>query len=70
MIKCTDGSRFNGLLEAGQVWIKGNQEREIVSFDKVYMRFQTKENKKNETITEVFRSTFSNWVQSGAMLKI
>lgn len=70
MIKCTDGSRFNGILEAGQVWVKGNREKEIVNFDGAYMRYKTKKDKKDETVTTVFRSSFRDWVYSGAMLKV
>jgi hypothetical protein len=69
MIKCTDGSRFNGLIKEGQVWVKGNREKIIVNFDDTYMEYQTKKDIKENTVTRVYRSVFSDWVNSGAMLK-
>ncbi|WP_182006315.1 hypothetical protein [Priestia aryabhattai] len=68
-IMCTDGSRFNGILEKGQVWVKGNREKVIVDFNNLYMFYQTKTDIKKGNITRVFRKTFSDWATSGAMLK-
>lgn len=69
MIKCTDGSRFNGLLKEGQIWVKGNREKKIVNFDDTYMRYQTKKDIKDNIVTTVYRGIFRDWVHSGAMLK-
>lgn len=66
MIKCTDGTIFRGLLEKGQVWVKGNTERIIVDFGNTYLTFKNKQGE----IQSVLRSSFRKWVHSGAMLKV
>lgn len=70
MILCSNGERFDGQLKFGQVWVKGKLERKIVDFDKVYMVFQTKKDIENNTYTRVYRSSFRDWVYSGAALKV
>ncbi|AGR46627.1 hypothetical protein vBBak6_074 [Bacillus phage v_B-Bak6] len=69
MITYTDGTLFNGKLEVGQVWVKGNREKTIVGFDAFYMYYKTKTDIKKGTTTGVRRSVFRDWVTSGAMLK-
>ncbi|MGQ7228322.1 hypothetical protein [Bacillus cereus group sp. Bce029] len=72
MIKCTDGSRFNGVLKEGQVWVKGKTVRVIVRFDENVMVYKSKTDFKNNTVTTVRRSVFRRWLHSGekAMLYI
>lgn len=70
MILCTDGTRFNGKLEAGQVWVKGSRERVIYDFNSVYMYYQDKTGLRNGVVTGVPRSTFRKWIMSGAKLKV
>jgi len=67
MITYTDGTRFRGVLAAGQTWVKGNRERTIVKFDDVCMYYKTKN---SDEVKVVFRSSFRAWFTSGAMLKI
>lgn len=62
MIAYTDGTRFDGRLKFGQVWIKGNTVREIVRFDEHVMVYRNKKNVKEGTVTTVPRSTFRNWI--------
>ncbi|KDN91270.1 hypothetical protein MF621_004072 (plasmid) [Bacillus velezensis] len=69
MITITSGKAFNGRLKAGQVWVKGKNERVIHSFNDTFMYYQTKKGVKEGRITAVLRSSFRNWVYSGAMLK-
>ncbi|AZU99090.1 hypothetical protein pW4_75 [Bacillus phage pW4] len=66
MITYTDGTIFRGVLAAGQTWVKGNRERTIVKFDDVCMYYTTK---KSKGVKVVYRSSFRNWLTSGAMLK-
>jgi hypothetical protein len=70
MIKCTDWTRFDGRLKEGQIWVKGNREKRIVSFDDTYMKYQTKKDINDNSVTKVYRSVFRDWVHSGAMLKV
>jgi hypothetical protein len=70
MVLCSDGSRFDGQLKNGQVWVRGNREKEIVSFDDTYMIYVTKKDKKTGTSTKVYRSSFRDWVLGGAVLKV
>lgn len=69
MIECTDGTLFDGFLEVGQVWVKGNREKTIYEFDEMWMYYQTKTDLKKGTVTGVRRSIFRKWLRSGAMLK-
>lgn len=70
MIKCSDGKRFKGKLKAGQVWVKGNREKTIVNFDGTYMRYMTKKDIKDGTVTTVYRGSFRDWIHSGAVLRV
>jgi len=69
MITHVDGTRFNGNLAKGQIWVKGNREKTIVYFNGHTMKYQTKKDIKNGTVTTVKRSSFRDWVTTGAMLK-
>lgn len=66
MIKCTDGTRFNGLLAVGQTWVKGKTERTIVGYDNIYIYYNTKASKNTKI---VLRTSFRKWLHSGAMFK-
>lgn len=70
-VKCKDGSRFNGILAIGQVWINGKQEREIWGFNKHHMFYLTKKDKEEGTVTCTSRSVFRRWLFSkdGAVLQ-
>lgn len=70
MIKCSDGKRFNGQLKEGQVWVKGNREKTIVNFDDTYMRYRTKKDIQDGTVTTVYRSSFRDWIHTGALLRV
>lgn len=72
MMKCTDGTRFNGILKEGQVWVKGRTVRVIVRFDEDVMVYKSKKDFKDGTVTTVRRGVFRRWLKSGekAMLHI
>ncbi|PEN97778.1 hypothetical protein CN553_12060 [Bacillus cereus] len=72
MMKCTDGTRFNGILKEGQVWVKGRTVRVIVRFDEDVMVYKSKKDFKDGTVTTVRRSVFRRWLKSGerAMLQV
>lgn len=69
MIEYTDGSRFDGHLKIGQVWVKGNRERTIVDFGPIFIYYKTKTDIKNGTTTGILRSSFRKWATSGAKVK-
>lgn len=69
MVTYTDGTKFDGNLAVGQVWVKGTREKVIYGFDTFYMYYQTKTDLKKGTVTGVRRSIFRKWLTSGAMLK-
>lgn len=66
-MKWTDGTDFNGRLEPGQVWKKGNTVRIIQRFDAQHMYYQNKSDVKNGTVTKVTRRVFRRWIYSGAL---
>lgn len=66
----TDGTRTNGQLVIGQVWVKGRTERVIVRFDREVMVYKSKKDFKEGTETVVGRNVFRRWLYSGAMLKV
>ncbi|EOO44169.1 MULTISPECIES: hypothetical protein [Bacillus] len=72
MMKCTDGTRFNGVLKEGQVWVKGRTVRVIVRFDEDVMVYKSNKDFKDGTVTTVRRSVFRRWLKSGerAMLQV
>ena len=72
MMKCTDGTRFNGVLKEGQVWVKGRTVRVIVRFEEDVMVYKSKKDFKEGTVTTVRRSVFRRWLKSGekAMLQV
>lgn len=69
MPMCSDGTKFNGMLAVGQVWKKKRRTREIVMFDDTYMYFKTKQDKREGTVSRVYRSSFRDWLFSGAVLQ-
>ncbi|MED1125457.1 hypothetical protein [Bacillus atrophaeus] len=69
MITTTSGKVFNGKLEGGQVWVKGRVERTIHSFSDNFMYYQTKKGIEEGKITAVPRSSFRNWILSGAIMR-
>lgn len=66
----TDGTKFNGMLEAGQMWRKGNTLRVIQRFDSQHMYYKNKKDIENGTVTKVTRRVFRRWLYSGAMLQV
>ncbi|WAB25378.1 hypothetical protein M5_0200 [Lysinibacillus phage vB_LfM_LysYB2] len=69
MPECSDGSKFDGMLAPGQVWKKKNRTRKIVKFDDVHMYFKTKQDEREGTVSRVYRSSFRDWLFSGAVLQ-
>lgn len=63
------GENFDGKLKVDQVWVKGKRTRTIVAFDETYMYYKTGTNPKRGILTRVYRSSFREWLHSGAELK-
>lgn len=65
MITYTDGTRFNGRLEKGQVWVKGKIERKILWFNSSRIAYELN----NRSVKVVPRRVFRRWLYSGAMVE-